>query len=719
MADLLIEIGCEELPADSVLPMARHLADALRAALDEAGLGGGVPAVFATPRRLAARWPDVRARQADRAVERQGPAVAAAFEGGEPGGEPTRALRGFLAKAGAEVSDVVVVGEGGKAKVAVRIVEPGRELEDVVREALDDALRRMPMPRRMRWSDGEAEFLRPVAWLAALHGDRALPIGAFGLDAGETTRGHRVHAPGPHALADGGAYESTLREAFVEPDFAARRARVVEGVRAEAARVGGEPVMDDSLVDEVTNLVEWPVALAGRFEERFLALPKEALVQTMQENQRYFALLAPDGALLPAFVTVANLESADPARVVDGNERVIRPRFADTMFFWEQDARATLASRTEALDRVLFHPELGSVGDRVRRMVRLAAELAPALGADAEAVAAAASLAKSDLVSAIVEELPEMQGIAGRYYAARDGHPEVVARAVEQHWWPLQAGAPLPADAVGTAVALADRLDALVGIFGIGRRPTGAKDPFALRRAAIGVCRLLVEPGHGLDLDDAIGAAARAYAAPAAEGGAELPSLDPAEVREFVLERLRVHLVEQVGRPADAVEAVLATGSAAPSDVDARVRAIEAFRATPAAGSLSRAAKRCGNLLRRAEAGDVAAAVDPARLVEPAERALGAALDAARPEVDAALAGGDYASAMDRTATLAEPVDRFFDEVMVMDEDPTLRANRLALLAALAALSNRTADLSRLAPGEGADAASGGAARAAATGTGA
>ena len=708
VADLLIEIGCEELPAHPVVPMVLHLADAVRAALAEADLGGGTVETFATPRRLAARWRGVRARQADREVERQGPAVAAAFEGGDPDGAPTRALEGFLGKAGAGVGDVRVVGEGKKARVAVTVVEPGRALVEVVQTALDEAIRRMPMPRRMRWGDGEAEFLRPVAWLAALHGEAVLPLAAFGLEAGRETRGHRVHAPGPHALGGAGDYESVLRGARVEPDVLARRERIVEGVAAEAARVGGEPVMDDALVDEVTNLVEWPVALAGRFEARFLEIPKEALIQTMRDNQRYFALLEADGALRPAFVTVANLESTDPARVVDGNERVIRPRFADTMFFWEQDARSTLASRRPALDGVLFHPELGSVGDRTRRLERLAAALAPAVGADPGAARAAASLAKCDLVSAIVEELPEMQGIAGRYYAARDGHAEDVALAVEQHWWPVQAGSALPEGAVGTAVALADRLDALVGIFGIGKRPTGTKDPFALRRAAIGTCRLLVEPGHALDLDAAIGAACAAYAAPAGEGGAELPALDVAEVRDFVLERLRVHLVEQVGRPADAVDAVLATGASAPSDVDARVRAVEAFRATPAAVSLSRAAKRCGNLLRKARADGVAVAdaVDPARLAEPAERALVEALDAARPGIDAAIDGGDHGAAMGATAGLAGPVDRFFDEVMVMDEDASLRANRLALLADLAALSNRTADLSRLAPGEeGGDAA--------------
>ena len=696
-ADLLIEIGCEELPADSIMPMAWHLGDALHETLHEAGLVDERPTVFATPRRLCARWPGVRARQPDREVERQGPAVAAAFEGGEPDGAPTRALQGFLGKAGASVEDVAIVGEGKKAKVAVRVVEPGRSLGDVVAGAFDDVLRRMPMPRRMRWSDGTAEFLRPVAWLVALHGDEVLPLEAFGFAAGRATRGHRVHAPGPHELSGAGAYESTLRAACVEPDFFDRRARVVDGVLAEAERVGGTPVMEDPLIDEVTNLVEWPVALAGRFEERFLEIPKEALIQTMQDNQRYFALLDADGALRPAFVTVANLESTDPARVVDGNERVIRPRFADTMFFWEQDKRATLASRRDALDAVLFHPELGSVGDRVRRMVRIAAELAPGLGADAELAREAAGLAKCDLVSAIVGELPEMQGIAGRYYAARDGHDEAVARAVEQHWWPVQAGAALPEDALGTAVALADRLDALVGIFGIGKKPTGTKDPFALRRAAIGACRLLMEPRHATGLDEAIDAAARAYA----EEGVELGALDVAEVRDFVLDRLRVHLVEQVGRPFDAVDAVLAIGSAAPADIDARVRAIETFRATPAAVSLSRASKRCSNLLRKADAGDVAASVDAARLVEPAEKALVEALDAARPDVDAALGAGDYERAMTRTAALAGPVDRFFDEVMVMDEDAALRANRLALLAALADLANRTADLSRLAPDEG------------------
>ena len=718
-ADLLIEIGCEELPAGAIVPLAEHLGRGLHAALESAGLAGGEPVTFATPRRLAARLPAVGARQPDRSVERKGPALAAAYD---EEGAPTKALQGFLRSAGAEVADLDTVETPKGAWVVLTQRQPGRALAEVVAEALPAIVQTMPMPRRMRWGAGEAEFLRPIAWLLAMHGAETLPLELFGLAAGAETRGHRFHAPGPFTLADAADYEATLERAYVVADVATRRERIVAGVREAVERFErGEgrpsaetpsgsaprtlrrptaevpeprrPRLDDALVDEVTALVEWPVPLIGLFDTAFLELPDEALIQTMEENQRYFAVLDADGALTEAFVVVANIESSNPETVVDGNERVIRPRFEDTMFFWKQDARRRLESFRPELERVLFQEKLGSVGDKVARLEVLAPRIAAGLdgGADGapdpEEVRLAASLCKCDLVSAIVEELPKMQGIAGREYARRDGLPHAVQEAMEQHYFPKQAGGELPTGPLARSVALADKLDTLVGIHGQGLVPSGTKDPFALRRAAIGIVRILIEGEHDLDLAELIAAAARGY-----EG--RLDGIDEQAILAYVIERQRGYLVER-GASADAVEAVLAKGVTRPLDVEARLDAIERFRTTEAASALAAAGKRIANILRKAD-GAVSGTIDPDALVEPAERALADALDAARPDIEARFAARDYAGAMTATATLREPVDAFFDAVMVMDEDPRLRGNRLALLARVERLCSFTAELSRL-----------------------
>ena len=730
-ADLLIEIGCEELPAGSVVPLAEHLGRGLHDALGAAGLAGGEPVIFATPRRLAARLPAVGARQPDREVERKGPALAAAYDAD---GAPTKALQGFLRSANADVADLSTTETPKGTWVVLTQRQPGRAVAEVIAEALPGIVQTMPMPRRMRWGAGEAEFLRPLAWLLAMHGGETLPLELFGLAAGAETRGHRFHKPGPFKLSDPAEYEATLERAYVVADVATRRERIVTGVRkaveqfekgveedgSNALRspsVGGTPEprrprLDDALVDEVTALVEWPVPLVGLFESAFLELPDEALVQTMEENQRYFAVLDAQGALTEAFVVVANIKSEKPEIVIDGNERVIRPRFEDTMFFWRQDEKRRLESFRPELDRVLFQEKLGSVGDKVRRLEKLVADIGPVLELDGEETrnaVTAASLCKCDLVSAIVEELPKMQGIAGRIYAQRDargdardegirtgggGYPLEVSEAMESHYFPKQAGGPLPSSGVENAVAIADKLDTIVGIFGQGLVPSGTKDPFGLRRAAVGIVRILLqdrpgESGDPYDVDIAalVAASARTY-----EG--RLENIDEQAIVGYVVERLRGLLVER-GRSADAVDAVLAKGLSHPLDVAARLDAIERFRTTEAATALAAAGKRIANILRKAD-GAVSGAIDPDALVEPAERALADALDAARPDIEARFAARDYAGAMTSTATLREPVDAFFDAVMVMDEDPRLRANRLALLARVEDLCSFTAELSRL-----------------------
>lgn len=702
MSDLLIELGCEELPAEWSQALANALASGLHAALSSAELVDEAqqPASYATPRRLAVHWREVRERQADRDVERRGPAVKAAWQDGDVGGTPSKALAGFLKSAGATVDQLITIETPKGAWVAVRQVQAGRSLDQVLAEALADVIDKLPMPRRMRWGGEAHEFLRPVLWLLALHEDRVLDVGALGLVADRMTRGHRTHAPGPHRVGRAADYLSVLESAYVLADVEARRARIDEQVKQLAAEAGGTAVSDAALLDEVTSLVEWPVALAGTFEERFLEIPKEALIQTMQENQRYFALLDDHGELMPGFITVANLESQNPAVVVDGNERVIRPRFEDTMFFWKQDAGKTLASRRPNLSKVLFEEALGSVGDKADRMGELCELLAPQLGAAVADARRAAELAKCDLVSEIVKELAKMQGIAGRYYALRDGESPAVAAAVEEHYWPKRAGAVLPSNPVARTVALADRLDTLVGIFGIGRKPTGAKDPFALRRAAIAMVRIAIEAELTLDMDALIAETAAIYA----RRGVALGSLDTDDISQFVRERLRVHLVTEEQLPGDVVEAVLALSIPLdPFDVYRRCRATAAFRDESAALSLSAAGKRIDNLLSKS-AGDqrVDGAVSTELLREPAEKDLHAAIASMQTLVAAAMAEGDYTAALRAVATLAAPVDRFFDDVMVMAEDEAVRGNRLALLQSLSALANGVAKLAHLAPIDGA-----------------
>ena len=685
MSELLIEIGCEELPARSVLPLAKGLAAGLHTVLDKAGLASTPPTVYATPRRLAVLWRAVEASQAEQRVERRGPSVQAAYADGQP----TRALQGFLKSANATAEQLTTVStpKGDWLMLEQRL--PGRALHAVLDEHLAEVVNALPMPRRMRWGDQLHEFLRPVSWLLALHGDRTLPLTLFGLQAGNTTRGHRFHAPGEHVIASAGVYVEVLEAARVVADVDERRGRVVDGVRREAQGLGGNPVMDAELIDEVTALVEWPVALAGRYDEEFLALPREALIQTMQENQRYFALADADGALMPAFITVANLESSHPATVIEGNERVIRPRFADTMFFWNLDRAQTLEARLPALDRLLFQEKLGSVGDKVARLATLAAFLAGPLDASADTCIQAANLCKCDLTTEIVKELPKMQGIAGRYYALREGLDPALALAIEEHYYPRHAGDRLPANGIAESLSLADKCDTLVGIFGLGMKPTGAKDPFGLRRAAIGIVRILIEGRHDLALDQMVAESLVLY-------GDDVASAHADDIVAFVIERLRRYMLDQ-GFTADTVDAVLARQSTRPLDIATRLEAIREFRGTDAAVALSAASKRIVNILKKAGAADTGG-VDPEALEEPAETMLFEALQSRRPSIDAALKQRDYQQAMTLTASLREPVDGFFDGVMVLVDDAALRRNRLALLADVELLCSSTADLSRLQP---------------------
>lgn len=685
MSDLLIEIGCEELPAGSMMPLAEHLASSLFAVLQQSQLCTEKPEVFATPRRIAARFSSVGEKQADSVVEKKGPAKAAAFKDGVP----TKALEGFMRGAGVTVDQLTTINTPKGEWMVVNQTVKGKALVDVLAEALPNAIKTMSMPRRMRWGGETHEFLRPVVWLTALHGSETLPLSVLGLTASNTSLGHRFHSPAPQPIDQPSSYEAILESAFVMADPAERRARIVKSVQAEAMRMGGTPVMDEDLVDEVNALVEWPVALAGKFDEEFLEIPKEALIQTMQENQRYFALLDDKGELMPAFITVANIESVNSATVVDGNERVIRPRFADTMFFWNQDKQQPLAAHQAQLSRLLFQEKLGSVADKVARMGVLSEWLASQLNADKSNVALAVALCKCDLNTEIVKELAKMQGICGRYYAERDGHPSDVAEAMEQHYFPKQAGGKLPEGLVSQIVSLSDKTDTLVGIFGLGMKPTGAKDPFALRRASLGIVRIVVEQKLDIDLVELLDASLSSYAD-------ILDNPDKSEMLAYIVERMRGYLVDQGFAP-DAIDAVLAKGIYRPLDIVSRLQAMQQFRQTDAAVSLAAASKRIGNILKKVET-DVPAVVDASLLTEDAESQLFARLSDISPTIETNIVSNDYASAMSLTASLREDVDAFFDKVMVMAEDTALRDNRLALLKQVNDLCCSTAELSLLKP---------------------
>jgi glycyl-tRNA synthetase beta chain len=563
---------------------------------------------------------------------------------------------------------------------------------------LQQSLEALPIPRRMRWGSGEAQFVRPVHWLLLLFGREVVPASVLGVEAGNVSYGHRFMVPDkPLRITSPAAYAKTLlTRGKVVASFAQRRASIREQVERLAAGLSGRAIIGDALLDEVTALVEWPVALAGQFEARFLALPREVLISTLQEHQRYFAL-ENDAGLLPWFITISNIDSPDPDVVRAGNERVVRPRLADAEFFWKQDRGQPLAERRAGLDSVTFHDKLGSLGARTDRIAVLAAAIAEQIGADGGATTRAAQLAKCDLLTAMVGEFPDLQGIMGRYYALADGEDPVVAAAIGEHYLPRGAGDALPGSSVGDAVALGDKLDTLAGIFASGQKPSGNSDPFGLRRAAIGVLRIVLEHRLDLDLTALIERAVRLQ--PVAGIDAQASGV-AAAVQAFVMERARAQYLERAadnGVSTEMFDAVLATRPASLLDFDARLRALVGFVARPEGASLAAANKRIANILRKSEAATgEAPAIDDALLREDAERELRQALLALREQVGAAVGARDYARALDQLAALAPAVDAFFDRVLVNDPDPALRNNRLALLAELRALFSGIADLSRL-----------------------
>ena len=687
--DFLVEIGTEELPPKSLLVLASAFAEGVERGLDAAGLPHGAVERFATPRRLAVRVKRLADRQPDRSVERRGPPVKAAFDAS---GAPTQAALAFAKSCGVELSALGRLESEKGSWLVYRGTEPGAATTDLLPGILSSALDALPVARRMRWGSGEEQFVRPVHWVLTRFGRDVVACRLLGVEAAGVSHGHRFMAPRPITIATAASYLGSLqRRGKVLADLRQRREAIREGVAAAAASVGGEAVIDESLLEEVTALVEWPVPLTGRFDVRFLELPEEVLIATLQEHQRYFPVRDAQGRLMPCFVAVANIESRDPAQVVAGNERVVRPRLADAEFFWNTDRKTALSARGPELARVTYQARLGSLHDKTGRVRALARSIAPAAAADPALADRAAELAKCDLLTGMVGEFPELQGVMGRYYASNDGEPAEVCEAILEQYLPRFAGDMLPSTPTGMALSVADRLDTIAGIFAAGQKPTGNRDPFGLRRAALGMLRTAIERQLDLDLPKLIADALGALPFPAAAAAST-------EIYDYVMDRLRAYYLE--GESTSAVtpemfDAVLATRPSSPLDFDARLRALSEFLELPDARSLAAANKRIANILRKSDEPEDDQ-VDAELLIDPAEQVLAEQIDAMARKVEPEFAARRYTEALKQLAALRPAVDSFFDSVMVMADDLRLRRNRLAMLGRMRALFMHVADLSRL-----------------------
>ncbi|NVK31492.1 MAG: glycine--tRNA ligase subunit beta [Gammaproteobacteria bacterium] len=683
MNTLLIELGCEDLPAGPLQAMVQYLGDTLRQQLTDAGLSVGDVTLYATPRRIACSLHNVGEKTPERQSERRGPAVQAAYDGE---GNPSKAALGFAASCGVEFSQLETLETDKGAWLVHRSTVPGQTLDQVLASALPQVIDSMPLPKRMRWASHDHGFLRPVRWLIAMHGSRVIDVTLLGLKAANITFGHRFHAPEPIELESADNYAEVLSGAYVIADMHARRQAVVIAAEKAAQTLGVTPKMDDDLIDEINCLVEWPVAVSGHFDESFLTVPKETLIQTMQDNQRYFPLFNADGSLYNGFITIANIESEDEEQVRLGNERVVTPRLADAKFFWDQDRKKPLAHQLEGLRKVVFQEKLGTLYDKTERLVRMTRHIAQQLGVDNVLVERAAWMAKCDLLTEMVYEFPELQGIAGKYYLHGEGESIAVAEALEQQYWPKQAGTEIAKGAVAQCLAIADKIDTLAGIFAIGQKPTGTKDPFALRRNSLGLLRTLIEGNLDLDIEDLLRESASTHAVKLGNADAAMDALP------YVLERLTGYYADQ-GISRSVVDAVLSKGVTRPVDIDQRIKAVAAFSQTEAASSLAEANKRAGNILRKNADEMGEGPIDTAKLEDPAEIALHTALTDVTANVQAA---ERYSDALNQLAGLRQPVDDFFTDVMVMADDPALRQNRLKLVAMVYDVCNGVAELAKL-----------------------
>lgn len=691
-ADFLVEIGTEELPPKALLSLSEAFRDEILAQLSERELTFGEVTSYAAPRRLALCIKALDEQTPTQEIIAWGPPVNVAFKDGQP----TRAAEAFASKNGIAIDELSskVENDGKQDKLCHRATQAGETTEFLLGTIVEKALAALPIPKRMRWGARREEFVRPVHWVLMLLGDRVVPAKVLGLDAGQQTHGHRFHAPAAITIESPSSYAEQLRIAYVIADFSERRELIRKGVTIAAKEAGGNAVIDDSLLDEVTALNEWPVPLVGRFEERFLQVPPEALISSMKEHQKYFHAVDAEDNLLPLFITVANIESRDPAQVVDGNERVIRPRLSDAAFFYDTDRKTSLESRRDALKSIVFQAQLGTLYDKIERVARLAESLAASTGANPKLAARAAQLCKSDLVSEMVGEFDDLQGIMGRYYAVNDGEHAEVAEALLEQYLPRFAGDQLPQTATGATVAIADRLDTLVGIFGIGQPPTGSRDPFALRRASLGVLRILVEKKLDLDLRTALTLAASAHDLPSIKTGSDEVV---EQVLTYMVDRFRAWY-EDESIPVEVFLSVAARQLSNPLDIHLRVQAVNAFNQLPEAQALAAANKRVSNILTKLDTAFNNTAIDNTLLNDPAEQVLAKTLVELSNQVRPLLKTRDYTDALKKLASLREPVDRFFDDVMVMVDDVAVRNNRLVLLQQLRELFLEVADISLLVP---------------------
>ena len=686
--DFLVELGTEELPPKALKRLATAFADGIKNGLQKSELNYTDVKWFATPRRLAVLVSELDSSQSDKEVQRRGPAITAAF--GDDGCA-TPAAKGFAKSCGVEVEDLEKLETDAGAWLVFNNIEKGQATEHLIPGLVKTALDQLPIPKRMRWGSLDAEFVRPVHWLVLMLGKETVKADILSVKSGHETRGHRFHHPGKLLLGEAKAYEPLLEtEGRVIVDFD-KRCEAIRALVLEAAeKVKGVAVIDEQLLEEVASMVEWPVAVTGNFDKAFLDVPAEALITTMKSNQKYFHVTDKKGNLKPHFITISNIESKQPELVQQGNEKVVRPRFTDAEFFWKQDKQTRLGDRMDSLGTVVYQKQLGTVFEKVKRVAKLAQSMASDMGDDVAKAERAALLSKCDLMTDMVGEFPSLQGVMGRYYASHDGEAPEVAIALDEQYKPRFAGDSLPESSIGQILSIAEKIDTITGIFAINQIPTGDKDPFALRRAALGVLRIAVEKQLDLDLVNILKKSIDAYQS-------KLANLKQEELvskcYEFIMDRARAYYLDS-GITVDVFDAVLAQSPGQPFDFDQRVKAVNSFRQLPEAESLSAANKRIANILKKAS--NLQAEVDESLLAEPAEKNLYKTLQKLTDKVTPLFAKRDYQKALFSLAELRETVDQFFDEVMVMVDDVKLKNNRIALLQNLRSLFLQVADLSRL-----------------------
>ena len=689
--DLLIELGTEELPPKALKKLSDAFTGGIVEGLKKAGFNINEVESFAAPRRLGVLIKDVAVSQPDREIERKGPSLNAAYD---ENGKPTKAVMGFARSCGVEVAELQQQETDKGTWLIFKATEKGHLLAELIEDIINQSLSRLPVPKRMRWGNSDAEFVRPVHWLVILHGKNIINAEVLGLKSSATTCGHRFHSPGKIDLAEASSYkDKLLTEGFVIADFEQRKQNIRQQVFDAVKKLGGdmemgEAVIDEDLLDEVTALNEWPIAVAGEFEESFLQVPAEALIKTMQDNQKYFPVVGTDGKLKNYFITISNIDSKSPEKVKAGNERVIRPRLADAMFFWEQDRKQPLESFNAALEKVVFQKELGTLAEKTRRVAKLAESIATQLKANIEHVTRAALLSKSDLMTGMVGEFASLQGVMGKRYAQVAGEVEEISLALDEQYKPRGASDDTASTTTGQILAISDKLDSLVGIFAIGQKPTGEKDPYALRRASLGILRTIIERQLDLDLKQLI-----KMSADLLKDKVDASKVEQ-DVFDYILERLRAYYLDRNVTP-DVFDAVSALSPSHPLDFDKRIKAVTAFRELAEAKSLAAANKRVGNILKKS-ALDKTIMVNESLLSEDAEKKLYATLSVLSKTVEPMFDAGDYGAALSQLSSLRDPVDAFFDSVMVMADDEAIKNNRIALLNVMNQLFLRAADLSRL-----------------------